>query len=236
MADTIFYYSDSTTSTSSNTILVPSSRNLTKTLISVDIGDIVTAIGSLAFNYCESLTNIIIPNNVISIGDDAFSGSGLINVYISESVTIIGAYAFANCSNLTKINIPKNISTIPLAFALNCVNLLNIDISDNVTAIEFYAFQNCSSLKEVILPKNITNLSDYIFYQCANLDKIFFKGNAPTLGNFSLNDTSINLKLYRKKNFVTGWGPTLDGKPVVLWSDNVIKSGGTGRLTTKKRN
>ena len=53
----------------------------------------VTSIGECAFENCESLTNITIPNSVTSIGNSAFSFcSNLINITISNSVTSIGNY------------------------------------------------------------------------------------------------------------------------------------------------
>ncbi len=65
---------------------------------SVIIPNSVTTIGNHAFNYCERLKSIDIPNSVTSIGDGAFSGcSGLTSVNIPNSVTSIGDYAFYKC-------------------------------------------------------------------------------------------------------------------------------------------
>ena len=74
---------------------------------SVDIpsvidGKIVTTIGSKAFRYCDSLTNITIPNSVTTIGDGAFFGCySLTSITIPNSVTTIGEYAFYDCDSLT---------------------------------------------------------------------------------------------------------------------------------------
>ena len=58
----------------------------------------VTAIGNDAFEYCDSLTSIDIPNSVTSIGGYAFRFcDGLTSVTIPNSVTSIGNYAFYNC-------------------------------------------------------------------------------------------------------------------------------------------
>ena len=48
-----------------------------------------------AFSTCTSLTSIVIPNSVVSIGDSAFSRcSSLSNIVIPDSVTAIGICAF----------------------------------------------------------------------------------------------------------------------------------------------
>lgn len=62
----------------------------------------VTVIGAGAFADCEGLTNIVIPNGVMTIESGAFTGcSFLTSVVISDSVKFIVSYAFYNCSSLT---------------------------------------------------------------------------------------------------------------------------------------
>ena len=64
----------------------------------------VTSIGSLAFEFCSSLTSITIPNSVTSISRYAFGGcSSLTSITIPNSVTSIGDNAFSQCSSLTSI-------------------------------------------------------------------------------------------------------------------------------------
>jgi len=51
----------------------------------------VTAIGNDAFDWCESLTSVFIPNSVASIGNDAFWGcTKLSSVTIPSGVKSIG--------------------------------------------------------------------------------------------------------------------------------------------------
>ena len=73
----------------------------------------VTSIGNYAFYGCSGLTSIVIPNSVTSIGNSTFLGcSGLTSITIPNSVTIIGNYAFYNCSGLTSITIPNSVTSI----------------------------------------------------------------------------------------------------------------------------
>ena len=61
----------------------------------------------------NSLTSVVIGNNVSSIGDSAFANCGnLSSVTIGNSVTSIGDTAFAECSGLTSIVIPEGVISI----------------------------------------------------------------------------------------------------------------------------
>ena len=54
------------------------------------------------FQYCENLVEVVISNNVTSIGDSAYGFcESLVNVTIPDSVTEIGWGAFAGCPDLT---------------------------------------------------------------------------------------------------------------------------------------
>ena len=78
----------------------------------------VLAIGNPAFEGCEVLTSITIPNSVIGIGHRAFSGcTSLTSVTIGNSVTTIESNAFEECSSLTDVycmaeNVPSTKSHV----------------------------------------------------------------------------------------------------------------------------
>jgi hypothetical protein len=64
----------------------------------VIIPDNVTSIGYCAFDHCFGLSEVVIPNSVTTIGSGAFSYcSGLTEVAIPDSVTTIGSGAFDGC-------------------------------------------------------------------------------------------------------------------------------------------
>ena len=99
----------------------------------------------------------IIPNNVRSIGINAFSGhSGLTSITIPNSVTSIGKSAFSGCSSLISVTMPKNLMSI-----------------------DQYAFNDCSSLTSVTIPNIVTSIGDWAFSGCSRLTNVIVKIKTP---------------------------------------------------------
>ena len=87
-------------------------NNLKNLIYFVLIESGVTRIGEYAFEGCESLTSINIPESVTSIEGKAFYGcSGLTSINIPASVTYLGDEAFANCRRLSDIYISSTMPT-----------------------------------------------------------------------------------------------------------------------------
>jgi hypothetical protein len=70
---------------------------------SIVIPDNVIGIGDGAFSGCIDLTSITIPNSITSIGNSAFTQCSLRSITIPENVMSIGSYAFDYCHQLASI-------------------------------------------------------------------------------------------------------------------------------------
>jgi len=117
----------------------------------------------------------IIPNNVTSIENGAFSGcSGLTSITIPNSVTSIGSYAFSNCSGLTSVTIGNSVTSIGNSAFENCSGLTSITIPNNVTDLSRGGgiFEKCTGLKTVIIGSGITRIPQRTFLDCSSLESI----------------------------------------------------------------
>ena len=142
----------------------------------------VTSIGEHAFIGCTSLTSIEIPNSVTSIGYSAFGGcTSLTNITIPESVTSIGDYAFSWCG-FTSIEIPNGVTSIGDFAFYYCTKLTSVDMTNGVTSIGIRAFEGCTGLTSVTISDSIISIGSGAFSGCSNLS-YFQHNNAYFLGN-----------------------------------------------------
>ena len=82
-----------------------------KKIKSIKLPNSLLTIGDLAFANNYSFTNIDIPDNVTTIGKDAFSYNSLNKVTFGKNLKKIGPAAF-RYTNLTEITIPNNVESI----------------------------------------------------------------------------------------------------------------------------
>ena len=101
----------------------------------------------------RSVTSVVIPSGVVSIGNYAFSGcAGLTALTIPSGVVSIGGYAFSGCTGLQALIVPSGV----------------VSIGD-------YAFSGCAGLTSLILPASIMSAGDKPFAGCANLT-VYYAG------------------------------------------------------------
>ncbi len=153
----------------------------------VEFATNITSVGSYAF-YNTSLTSIVIPDSVKSIGHYAFSDcTALADVYYTGDVEgwlgisfnsysanpmYNGANLYFNNELVTEIVVPDSVTSIG-DYAFNgCTSLISIEIPDSVTSIGGYAFSDCISLTSIEIPDSVTSISSYAFINCISLTSI----------------------------------------------------------------
>ncbi|MBE6553951.1 MAG: leucine-rich repeat domain-containing protein [Ruminococcaceae bacterium] len=160
-----------------------------------------------AFDNCDWLTEITIPESVRTIGYSAFNGcSELTTVTIREGTEEIEEYAFASCKKLQQVSLPRSLTTIRLRAFEQASALERITIPADVTVLEQSAFwgctslteakieapievlppsmfSNCTNLKRVEIPDSLLIIDSYAFSECAALESIQFPSNLQKIGH-----------------------------------------------------
>jgi hypothetical protein len=106
----------------------------------------VTNIGEQAFNNCFNLTNVTIPDSVITIGDAAF----------------------AYCTSLSSVTIPNSVTNIESWAFAYCISLTTVTMGNGVTSIGDYSFAACTGLTGVYFQGNAPGADVTVYYDDAN--------------------------------------------------------------------
>lgn len=152
--------------------LIHDYRYLYESAETVIIPENVTTIDHQAFQECEGLKYISIPNTVTTIAAyGLFNGcTNLERVSLPYGITDIGTQMFYNCTSLKEVSIPATIKTIQGYAFENCTSLESFS-SDTVTFISNRAFAGCTGLKEVNIPNGF-GVGQSAFEGCTSLEKV----------------------------------------------------------------
>ena len=132
----------------------------------------ITQIDRCAFEECEELNSIIIPNTIKSIGDLAFCHChSLSHVQLPSSLDSIHERTFYLCENLKSIQFPESLKYIGFqAFIMSGIEELNFT---GFVKLDQGAFTLCHHLKTVTLPDGTDTISRDVFSECEELSSVF---------------------------------------------------------------
>lgn len=152
-------------------------------ILSVMLGENVTAIGSFAFSGCENMDTVHMGQDVGRIGEGAFRNcAGLKGITLPDGLPRIEGNTFENCIGLSNISIPESVSEIGSSAFAGCRCLQEITVPAGVTALANNTFQGCTGLKQVGLPQNLTKIGDCAFDGCESLKEIRLPETVETIG------------------------------------------------------
>ena len=158
--------------------------DVTNEITNLIIPNSVTNIGDDAFRGCSGLTSVTIPNSVTSIGDRTFYDcSGLTSVTIGNGVKSIGNYAFKYCSDLTSVTIPNSVTSIGKEAFMGCSSLTSVNIPNSVTSIGTSAFCGCSNLTSITIPNSVTSIESRTFDGCSGLTSVTIPNSVTSIRN-----------------------------------------------------
>lgn len=154
----------------------------------------ITEIKDDAFSGCYNLVKVNIPTTVTKIGDAAFYHcSSIQEIEIPEGVTTLEDFTFSGCSSLTTVTLPSTLTKVERCVFYQNDALEEIEFPEGVTSIRLNTFGHCPKLRSVVLPSTLTSLADGVFLNCKALEALTLSSVTPptcTANTFELVDLS----------------------------------------------
>ena len=164
-------------------------------ITAVEIADGTLGIAERAFFNFVNLSEISVPDSVLSIGSQAFAGTAWLEAAENNTVVYAGKVAylynasytsnavavelepgtvaiadscFSGCEELYYIGLPDGLVRIGRA-AFQGTGLTAVELPDSVTTIGGAAFFTCHSLSSITIPESVTYIGQSAFQSCESL-------------------------------------------------------------------
>lgn len=147
---------------------IPSS--LRKVIVTSDI-----TIPNYAFQNCDLIETIDLPDNVVSLGSYAFQNCTALKsidgdkdgvLEVSSDITNWGEFTFSGCLGINKLVVSS--SLIGSYAFKGCTELTEVVFNADNTIIKNYAFENCNFTK-FIITENVIQIGEGVLKGCDKL-------------------------------------------------------------------
>ncbi len=147
--------------------------------------------GGVLEKYNGAATEVVVPNNVKTIGAYAFRNCiGITSVVLPDSVQEIPEWAFCGCSSLTSVTIPTSAQKIGSCAFFGCSSLTSVTIPTSVRKIEHSAFSGCSSVTSLTIPTSVQEIGSFAFSECSSLSSVTILASVQEIGSSAFSKCS----------------------------------------------
>lgn len=168
------------------------SSDLANSVTEITIPHQIISIGD-NFGWCPNLTKINLPNSLISIGDNFLSGTEyLTHVDLPNTLTEIGANVLRS-SGITNITIPKGIKKIPNGFCISCPDLESVNMYEGLEEIGDGFCIHSEQLFNISIPSTVKRIGNFFLTDLSSgdqlsLEEITFHSETPPTVSSNLNE------------------------------------------------
>lgn len=167
----------------------------------VTLPENIRTIGVCAFTNKSDMTHVVLNEGLETIGEDAFTFSGLTEICLPASLQTVGDSAFYGCDQLKQVTFGEGVSSLSrlgaYAFAYSTLESILFPADCPLATIGDSTFYDCRSLQEISLPGGLKEIGEFAFYDCIKLARIDLPDSITTLGEYCFSGCSVlhSLKL-----------------------------------------
>lgn len=149
-----------------------------------EIKEGIESIGGGAFEHCEYLESIKIPQSVTWIGEGAFAECKSLTELIipNDSIKWLAPWICVDCSSLRFVKLPKGMTQISEGMFAKCFNLESVILPPTITHIGDFAFAECEQLSSIALPNGLKKIGEFAFHSCKNLNQLTLPNSVEDVG------------------------------------------------------
>lgn len=163
-------------------------------ILSVELPPSVTCIDECAYEACPVLKAAHLPAGITRIEAGAFlSCYELAFLTLPENLMFLGQSAFSN-TDIASVTIPEGVRDIPKSCFDFCRKLEKVVLPENLQTIGDKAFRFCA-LKRVVLPESVASIGESCFDGCETLEEVVFSPALREIGPYAFNNTAITSAL-----------------------------------------
>lgn len=165
--------------------------NLCYDLAEINMPNTVTSVGDRAFYSCSSLNSLKLSASLTDIGKEAFVSVPIENIVLPNGLKTIGDQAFLGCS-LCSLKIPASVTAIgESAFADNKISLIAVESGNKVydsrnnsnAIIETETSTLILGCSGTTIPTSVTVIGNYAFYGCQGMTSLTIPNSVTRIGN-----------------------------------------------------
>jgi len=134
-----------------------------------------------ALYHCEKVTELNIPQNITTLGDECCLHMSGLTSLSADGVTEMNIGVFAGCESLTEVQLPSGLTNVsPYAFS-ESVNVKELVLPEGLEVIEEYAFDYIA-IETIHLPSSLKRIEEHAFDENENLLTITFPEGLEFIG------------------------------------------------------
>ncbi len=133
--------------------------------------------------FGSDITSIVLPADLVKIGEGALGKTRISSITIPASVTAIASHAFTGCDRLEEITVPSTVTEIGNGVWKDCTALEKANVYTRLESIGDNLFEGCVSLTEATFQPTFKSIGEGSFENCTALANFTFPASLISIGD-----------------------------------------------------